>query len=280
MKPMLLLAASTLALTGLAACSSKPQVRAALDCPASQGELTRTAQTADGKSCTYVTQEGAEVALQLVSTGGNPERILKQIEAGLTPPMTDADRAAQAEPAKSVAVDAGGASASDAAAVARQAEADAGKPAEAAPEAPSGKTAAARVEIGKDGATVETKADGETTHVRLPGISITAGENSANVKVGGITVDADGDGDRVTVRRYDEVRLKGEALSPQRRGVRAMLVRRGEFGGGYRVVGYEAGGPKVGPITVATVRSKSDLDRHGGDIYDDIRALVRKNGGV
>jgi len=46
---------------------------------------------------------------------------------------------------------------------------------------------------------------------------------------------------------------------------------------GYRFVGYEAGGPKAGPLTVAVVRSrKADADRISGDVV----RLVRLNGGV
>ena len=50
MRPLLLLAASTLALT-TAACGPKtPAARAALDCPLTQGDLSRTPASADGKA--------------------------------------------------------------------------------------------------------------------------------------------------------------------------------------------------------------------------------------
>jgi len=57
-----------------------------------------------------------------------------------------------------------------------------------------------------------------------------------------------------------------------------MFIYKGDdLPGGYRVVGYEAGGPKSGPITVAVVKSKESFD--GDDIYNDVKRLVRKNGG-
>jgi hypothetical protein len=43
---------------------------AALDCPASQGALTRTGQAADGRSCDYQSPEGETVHLKLVSLDG------------------------------------------------------------------------------------------------------------------------------------------------------------------------------------------------------------------
>ncbi|MCR5880021.1 hypothetical protein [Phenylobacterium sp. J367] len=284
MKPLLYLAASTLALTTLTACASgEPAQRAKLECPATQGELTRTGVAADGKSCTYVTQGGAEVSLQLVSTGGDPQGALQRIEAGLTPAMTDAEREAAAKAAETAAVatPAAEGSASDAASVARQAEADAARAADTAVRAEEkaggrSRSATATIDIGDD--KVDIAADNDKAHVRLPGIRIDADGDNAKVQVGGITIDAN-DGE-ATIRRYDTARLRGESLSFEKRGIKAMFIRTGEFAGGYRVVGYEAGGPKTGPITVATVRSKTELDHQGGDLYDDIKRLVRKNSGV
>ena len=43
---------------------------AALDCPATQGALTRTGQAADGRSCDYQSPDGETVRLKLVSLDG------------------------------------------------------------------------------------------------------------------------------------------------------------------------------------------------------------------
>ena len=58
MKPLYLIAASALAMTAAACGPKTPPVRAALDCPLKQGDLTRTSASPDGKVCTY-TNSGA-----------------------------------------------------------------------------------------------------------------------------------------------------------------------------------------------------------------------------
>ena len=81
------------------------------------------------------------------------------------------------------------------------------------------------------------------------------------------------------VHRRD-VRLRGEALNPEKRGMRATFIYTGDdLGDGYRYVGYEAGGPKRGPITVAVVKSKTE-DHDDNDLYGAVKKLVRRNGGV
>jgi hypothetical protein len=63
-----------------------------------------------------------------------------------------------------------------------------------------------------------------------------------------------------------------------KRGFRATyILARDNLKDGYKAVGYEAGGPKTGPLTVALVKSKSG-DHH--DIFSDVKRLVRRNGGV
>ena len=121
--------------------------------------------------------------------------------------------------------------------------------------------------------------DGTAT-VNLPGIHIVANERdeTANIRVGPITVNAGDSGATIRIRR--DVRLRGQALNPEKRGLRATFIYTGEdLPEGYRFVGYEAGGPKTGPITVAVVKSKLEGDA-GSEIYPDVKRLVRRNGGV
>ena len=62
-------------------------------------------------------------------------------------------------------------------------------------------------------------------------------------------------------------------------GVRATLILASDKAtSGYRVVGYEARGPKGGPLAVATVKAKG---RNGSDhdIFEDMKTLVRHNVG-
>ena len=63
-------------------------------------------------------------------------------------------------------------------------------------------------------------------------------------------------------------------------GLRATFIYTGnDLPAGYRYVGYEAGGPKTGPLTIAKVRSKAGAES-GDNINQDVRELVRRNGGV
>lgn len=268
MKPHYLLAASALVLV-TAACGPKvPAARAALECPANEGDLTRTSVSPDGQACTYAASDGAEVTLQLVPVKGDVDQTLGAIETTLL-----ANRAA---PASTAVADTAGqpppAAGETARADARKAEAEA-----------QADTKGVKVDVDiriadKDGVTQD--ADG-TTRVELPGIRIVANEKdeTAKIKVGPINIDAGDDGATVRIGPRD-VRLRGEALNPEKRGVRAMFLYTGDdLPDGYRFVGYEAGGPKRGPITVAIVRSKDD-GSHRDEIYPDVKKLVRLNGGV
>jgi hypothetical protein len=277
MKSLLLIAASTLALSA-AACApnARPTARVALECPQTQGELTRTGIAADHKSCTYRAEDGGEVTLQLVSTNGDPQAALKALEASLLTPAPGAEPAkpaAAAEPAKTADAAAGG----DAAKVAAEAKADAGKAEVADNSDPED------VNVDLPGIHIRAQdghGNSDTAHIDLPGIHINANDETdeADVRIGGMVVNAKDD--NVTVRIYREVRLRGEAMSRQKRGMRATFIHAGkQLGPDTRAVGYEAAGPKAGPITVATVRSHGDGDMHDG-LYKDIRRLVRRNGGV
>jgi hypothetical protein len=117
---------------------------------------------------------------------------------------------------------------------------------------------------------------GAETRLDLPGVHLSAREGGAtDLTVGGMHVSDSGAG--ATVRLLDNVRLRGEALSRERRGFRALFVLTGDNSkAGWRTVGYSAGGPKVGPITVAIVKSRHAHD----DLLSDVKKLVHHNGGV
>ncbi len=275
MKTLYLLAASSLVLTTAACAPNTPPVRAALDCPQTQGDLSRTAVASDGKSCTYVTSNGAEVTLQLISTASGADAALSAVETTLlanrqVPKAGDSTKAADGKPAadaeKALETEIEGQISDEVEKAVSDARQDT-------------QTAGVTVRIDKTGKHVSETGDGKT-RVDLPGIHIVADEanDSANVRVGPITINA-GDGG-ATIRMRRDVRLRGEALNPEKRGLRATFIYTGEdLPSGYRFVGYEAGGPKTGPITVAIVKSKLDSD-DGSEIYPDVKKLVRKNGGV
>jgi hypothetical protein len=59
------------------------------------------------------------------------------------------------------------------------------------------------------------------------------------------------------IRVDHDVRLRGEMLSSVRHGFRAAyVVIKDEMPCGYKTVGYEAGGPRTGPLKVAIVKAR------------------------
>jgi hypothetical protein len=261
MRSTMLIAASAFALTGCGGAAI--HATAKLDCPTTEGDLTRVSAAADGKSCVYKSSEGAEVTLQLVSVAGDPQTTLATVERELlaeapkAPPTAGA--AAQPESSSSAAA--------DAARVEAEARADAGGLAHG----DEGEMSLASEDAGDES---------DTTRVDLPGIHVVANDSddSAQVRVGPLHVDANGDD--TTIRIFREVRMRGQALSREKRGVRAMFIYTGkDLPAGYRYVGYQAGGPKTGPLTVAKVRTKTGAEA-GDDIKHDVEELVRRNGGV
>ncbi|MBW8892327.1 MAG: hypothetical protein JF617_09265 [Burkholderiales bacterium] len=271
-------AASLAALVALAACSPKVEVAhkdgkgmgrheplraiSKLDCPDKQGELTRVSAAADGQACVYAGQN-AEVTLKLVAlNGGDAEAALAPIEADLKTLMP----AIKSPPT---------------------------------PPTPGGKPR------------------GDSARISLPGIRIDAHDKGADIKIGGLTINANDDtaevkvAKNVTVRDGDTTRKVGERVSGgnsnvsvktsddeegdvdihatdqgaqirQRRrgdGVRATLILASDKAtSGYRVVGYEARGPKGGPLAVAVVKAKG-RDGSDHDVFEDMKTLVRRNVG-
>ena len=262
MKTPLLIAASTLALAG---CSHGASYSVAkLQCPASEGDLTRTGVTDGGKACAYRSSDGAEVSIALVPVKDSPEATLARIETELrsTPgPMSPEAAADQADTARTIADAAAakatmGAIAAEVARVQAEAAADAG--------------------IGSSDHGPDEPRD--SAQINLPGVHISADDSTANVRIGPIKVDASSEDAIVNV--YRDVRMRGEALSTKKRGVRASFIYTGkDLPAGYRYIGYEAGGPKTGPLTVARIRSKTDTES-GDRIRHDVQELVRRNGGV
>jgi hypothetical protein len=262
MKTTLLIAASALALAG---CQAPSSAVTKLDCPTTEGDLTRISISNDGKTCAYRSPDGAEVSVELVPVTGDAQSTLAQIEAALrsTPgPMSADAEAAQADVSARIA-DASRANASVAAITAEVARV------QAEAEADSG----IHVSTGGNG-----DRDADSGRIDMPGIHISGDSEDANVQIGPLKIDASGDD--TTINIYRDVRMRGEALSREKRGLRATFIYTGkDLPAGYRYVGYEAGGPKAGPLTVAKVRSKVDAES-GDNINQDVRELVRRNGGV
>jgi hypothetical protein len=235
MKSLHLAILATAAVT-VAGCgrTADPALRTALDCPPSQGDLTRTGVSPDQRTCTYVSAQGDQISLRLLPIKSTPDAALQPVEAELQSLI---------------------------------------------PAAPPAKGAAApddddEIDDGANASANANASDGRAT-VSLPGLRIDAEGDKADVRIGTLHVDAQGGG--AVVRETHDVRLRGQALAFQRRGFRALyIVARGDLPDGLTSVGYEAGGPRKGPLAVAVVQMKS----HGHDIYQDVRRLVRRNAGI
>ncbi len=224
-----------------------------LTCPQEQGDLTLVSAAPDGLSCQYKGDD-TEVTLRLVALNGDtPRSALTPIETELKALM---------------------------------------------PEMRSDTVA---------------KIDGDSSDrqtIDLPGVHINAGDHGAKVRVAGVDIDAnddsaeiridrntapgDSDDQRKTVSiksgddgnvqidsdRSDDGRHHHVPHHHERNNdVSALyMLASDKAANGYRLVGYDAGGPKGGPLAVAIVKSKStEDDEHR--VFSDAKALVRINVG-
>ena len=291
-------AVSSLALMAAAGCA--PHVdyahKTTLDCPDRQGELRRTGISPDRKSCTYQAAEGAEVTLQLAAVNGDPGAVLSAVETSLIGPAapgqapkaddkgkddgskddggkTDKPGAAEAATNTTTTTTTTTASGDAAAKAAQQASAD----------ATSGKGAWSSDDDDKGHGIVVHDGGGsgkDNAHIRLPGLHIDADESTGNARVDIAGVHIDANDEDATVHVTRDVRLRGQGFSRERNGLRATFIaKRENLPDGYRFVGYQAAGPKTGPLTIAIVKSRDEID-DGNRLYRDIRRLVRRNGGA
>ncbi len=272
MKPLLLLSACGLALMGLEACgpSTPATARVALDCPSDQGDLKLSNVAPDKKTCTYASRNGDEVSLRLIPVSSTYEAALGPIETELSGEQAPAGPATPVTPTDPKAAKA---SASAADKAAKEAAADAGGSVSVSSD--KDHDGDDHVSIGNGVVVADSGSHGDHANINLPGIHISADDDKANVNVGGVHVDAGEDG--ATVRMSRDVRLRGEAFSHERRGFRATyILAKDNLKDGWKAVGYEAAGPKAGPITVAVFKAREG-DRH---VSEEVKRLVRRNAGV
>ena len=205
------------------------KVVSTLDCPQTQGELTRKNASADGKSCDYTGGDGEAVTLQLIGLDGkSADDALTPLETSLRAEVPASDKSADAGQGR-VDIDLPGVHIHAA-----------GK---------DGDKDDSEVRIGRD-VTINA---GNTViaddHPGGGGVNIQAHENGAEIRVD------EGHGGT----RRDFI-LASDTPGPH----------------GYRMAGYEARGPRGGPIVVASILAKSDdHDR----LSHDARTLVRLNVG-
>lgn len=134
-----------------------------------------------------------------------------------------------------------------------------------------------------------TDAGGESVDINLPGIRIRANDAGADIKAGGAIINASEEGAEVRVSR--NVEIGGDTVKSERvrrrdaeQGVMAMLILANEKNDGdFKVVGYNARGPRGGPLVVGVVKARNrtdgkDGDREG-DLFEDVDDLIRHNVG-
>ncbi len=209
-----------------------------LECPGSEGALKLVSAANDGRSCVYASSSNqTQVELKLVNVPDTPQTALDPIEADIKTLM----------PATS-----------------------------SPPPAPASSGAPSQDLKGRD------------VDIQLPGLSIRAGEDRANIRVGGMHIKANGQGNsvRVTGRHPGGGRLSidasdsGAIIRTRSSGpnVRSTFMIASDDAGpaGWRAVGYEARGPRSGPLVVAVVKTKSE-DRE--DVFSEVHSLVREIAG-
>ena len=225
-----------------------------LDCPQSQGNLTRVSAAPDGLSCVY-SGEGAEVTLQLADLKGSPAKTLlnplEQDLRALMPPPSPKQVQATAEKAE------------------KTENAGKGEKAE-------------RVNISLPGVSIQ--ADDNGAKIKAAGVNIDANNDGAEIKYyrniddenDSGSVKANENGVTVSANDGDKPRHHGRR---NRGNVRATFILAGDPGPqGYGVVGYVARGPRGGPLTLAVVKAKGGHKSDGDhDIFNDVEQLVRHN---
>ena len=280
MKSLLLLSACGLALTSLSACApmTSPAARVALDCPSNQGDLKLSSMAPDKTSCIYSTSDGDQVSLRLLAVSGNYQATLQPIEQELQSEISPEAKAGDAKAGDAKTTVSTGDKTVKVTATVSSTSAASKAASEAANDAKGAVSKGKKGDDDEDGK-IDVKSgdgNGEHAHIDLPGIHINADDKNANVNVGGINVDAGENG--ATVRMSRDVRLRGQAFSSHRNGFRSTyILARDDLKDGWRSVGYEAAGPKTGPITVAVFKAHEGGHR---EVSDDVKRLVRRNGGV
>jgi len=238
----------------------------ALQCPETVGGLTRKGSASgDGLVCNYTGPRGAEVSLHLVQLGSTSvDEVLADFESRLAADLPEAAARVSAQSRQS---DSGPG-------LPEPASTDGSSPAH--PDVSSSRTA----KVTAPGISVEARDD--RSSVRLPGIQIDTDGDHANVRIGGMHINA-ADGQPTQVRapsvsinasdKATEVRASEHGDAVRAHYILTDSIPRP---GGWALVGYEARGPRVGPIVVATVRAK---EGNRDSVFEDARELVTLNVG-
>lgn len=239
-----------------------------LECPDEQGSLKRTIKAPDGRSCTYVGDDGEQVTLSYLALDGKtPEVALAPVEAGFHALVPRAD-ATDHESAVTTALPNG---LNVTTSVSKTTGDD-----DDADDASSGSEKAA-----------SPRGKADHVAINLPGLHIDAGDDGAKVRAFGQNITADDKG--ATVHgAFNGVKTSVEAndggaeirsgfVGKQAVDLTYILASDAAGPSGAHAAAYVARGPVGGPLVVAS-GSLKEGDRHvDKDRFDDLRKLVDRN---
>jgi hypothetical protein len=212
--------------------SSDRSVRVAerLDCPEREGDLRLISAATDGRACAYRGEDGAEVELRLAAAGD-----LAPLETELKALI----------------------------------------PGSEAPPLPPQPPEPPEPVHGDDGhvripGVLDVRSEGDRATVRLPGMTVEANGDNADVRIGG------DDGETVRVRAHDGGATVRVAEPEDGGDVRSTFLATSDEPGpaGWRVAGYQARGMANGPMVVGVMRAREE---RRGRLMDDVEDLLDRN---
>jgi hypothetical protein len=245
------------------------QVNAKLDCPDTSGDLTRSAVSMDGTTCTYTGPSEESVSLQITPLmGAPPQTVLSKLESQL---RGDAGLATFAPPPAPPAPPPQKAKDWDAGRDNQDADDNDKDDDDDSDHASSDKDGPKSGHTHIDLPGVHISANGDKADVQLPFLSIHANGDNAQVQAGWFgrhaTIEGHDGGAVIRVGRADES------------GVDSMLIVASDKPGpsGYRTVGYLAKGPPSGPLVIAAFKAKGERHSEHDLAGDGLKRLVALN---
>jgi hypothetical protein len=216
------------------------QVRAAvrLDCPEREGDLRLVSAASDGRACAYRDEDGSEVELRLTGPDGRAELASLEDELRALVP------AAAAPPEPPEAPEPPGVPASDG----------------------GSNRESTRVRVP---GLLDIRTEGDRASVRMPGVTVDADDQNADVRIGG------DDGEAVNVNAHEggaEIRAQDD----DKGALTSTYLLASETAGpaGWRVAGYQAQGADKGPYVVGVLRSRKE---RRNNLMNDVEELVERN---
>ena len=243
--------------------SSGPmKVVARLDCPDTEGRLTRVSETPDGRSCRYTGDRGEAVTLSLVALNGEtPQAALTPIEADLKGPAAGPVPSATPAPKSDHDGD------DDEGVTTTTTTTTAHTP--TPPAVPKADEHRSHEHANIDLPFIHIHSDGDKADVRLPGVSVHSNGDDAQVKTSwgmkNTTINAHGGGAEI---RAGDVNRNGANLV-------YILASNTPDADGYKARGYIARGPAAGPLVVGVFKAKEGHHDSGGG--RDLERLLERN---